>query len=387
MPPPSPPTVAPRPFQPFTCLSAEAPSSHRSDLAQMTHWSSGHFRPLCWCPRGLFRSHACQPTRVPEALQSPACSCSGHWGLLRWSPHALGTQPVPEAATACSSDLIAVVDGRPVTRILENIKYASSEKEMDAYYCAIDKLRTLGSEQSRTSTCHILMEIQRILYKYQMKEPITKADMLRNIIQMYKNHFYKILRKASEHLELVFGLDVKEVDPNRNTYVLVNKLELSYDAKPSDDREVPKTGVLMTVLGVIVTKGNCATEEQVWELLNIMGLYAGRNNFISGEPKKLIAKDLVQERHLEYCQVANSDPPCYEFLWGPRARAETSKMKVLEVLAKIHDTVPTAFPPHNEEALRDEGERARARAAAKAGTAALASMRSRAIASSFSCPE
>lgn len=79
-----------------------------------------------------------------------------------------------------------------------------------------------------------------------MKEPVTKADMLRNIIQMYKNHFYKILRKASEHLELVFGLDVKEVDPNRNTYVLVNKLELSYDAKPRDDREVPKTGVLMT---------------------------------------------------------------------------------------------------------------------------------------------
>ncbi|XP_059858055.1 melanoma-associated antigen B10-like [Lagenorhynchus albirostris] len=230
-------------------------------------------------------------------------------------------------------------------------------------------------------------KIQRILYKYQMKEPVTKADMLRNVIQMYKNHFYKILRKASEHLELVFGLDVKEVDPNRNIYVLVNKLELSYDAKPSDDREVPKTGVLMTVLGVIFTKGNCATEEQVWELLNIMGLYAGRNNFISGEPKKLIAKDLVQERYLEYCQVANSDPPCYEFLWGPRARAETSKMKVLEVLAKIHDTVPTAFPSWYEEALRDEGERARARAAARAGTAALASVRSRAIASSFSCPE
>nr|XP_030701120.1 melanoma-associated antigen B10-like [Globicephala melas] len=350
MPPPSPPTVAPRPFQPFTCLTAAAPSSHRSDLAQLTHWSSGHFRPLSWCPRGLFRSHACRPTRVPEALQSPACPCSGHWGLLRGSPHALGTQPVPEAATACSSDLIAVVDGRPVTRSGE-------------------------------------WKIQRILYKYQMKEPVTKADMLRNVIQMYKNHFYKILRKASEHLELVFGLDVKEVDPNRNIYVLVNKLELSYDAKPSDDREVPKTGVLMTVLGVIFTKGNCATEEQVWELLNIMGLYAGRNNFISGEPKKLIAKDLVQERYLEYCQVANSDPPCYEFLWGPRARAETSKMKVLEVLAKIHDTVPTAFPSWYEEALRDEGERARARAAARAGTAALASVRSRAIASSFSCPE
>uniref|UniRef100_A0A667IBZ5 MAGE family member B10 n=1 Tax=Lynx canadensis TaxID=61383 RepID=A0A667IBZ5_LYNCA len=233
----------------------------------------------------------------------------------------------------------------------------------------------------------VALLVYYLLYKYQVKEPITKADMLRNVIQIYKNHFHEILRKASEHLELVFGLDLKEMDPNRNTYVLINKLEQSCDARVNDNGGVPKTGLLMTVLGVIFTKGNRATEEEVWEVLNMMGLYDGIKNFIYGDPKKLITKDWVKEKYLEYRQVPNSDPPHYEFLWGPRAYAETSKMKVLEFVAKTHDTVPTAFPGWYEEALRDEEERARARVLAKASTAAMASARAKAIASSFSSPK
>ena len=73
-------------------------------------------------------------------------------------------------------------------------------------------------------------------------------------------------------------------------------------------------------------------------------------------------------KYLEYRQVAHSDPPRYEFLWGPRAHAETSKMKVLEFLAKVNDTVPSAFSMQYEEALRDEEERARATVPARPGT-------------------
>ncbi|XP_059012764.1 melanoma-associated antigen B10-like [Mustela lutreola] len=230
----------------------------------------------------------------------------------------------------------------------------------------------------------VFILVYYLLYKYQTKEPITKADMLRNVIQIYRNYFHVILRKASDHLELVFGLDMKEVDPNRHIYVLVNKLEPSYDGRLSNESSVPETGLLMTVLGVIFTKGNCATEEQVWEVLNMMGLYPGRKHFIYGEPRKLITRDLVKENYLEYRQVVNSDPPRYEFLWGPRAHAETSKMRVLEFLAKIHDTIPSAFPSYYEEALRDEEERAQARAAAKALIAARANARSKAMASARS---
>ncbi|XP_039081021.1 melanoma-associated antigen B10-like [Hyaena hyaena] len=255
-----------------------------------------------------------------------------------------------------------------------------------------------GEERPRSSQAHpttmpfqrdpldekVVLLVHYLLQRYQKKELITKAGMLRNVIQMYRNQFHEILKRTSEHLELVFGLDLKEVDPNRHIYVLVNKLEPSYDAVSGDYGGVPKTGLLMTILGVIFTKCNCANEEQIWQTLNVIGLYEGRQHFIFGEPRKLITKDFVKEKYLEYRQVPGSDPPRYEFLWGPRAHAETSKMKVLEFLAKVHDTIPSAFPAWYEEALQDEEERAQARAAARAHTAAMASARAKAMTSAHS---
>ena len=63
---------------------------------------------------------------------------------------------------------------------------------------------------------------------------------------------------------------------------------------------------------------------------------------------------------------------------GPESLFETNKMKVLEVLAMIHDTVPTSFPDLYAEALRDQAERAGLRGMARAPTMAEASAPSRA---------
>uniref|UniRef100_A0AC11C7L5 Uncharacterized protein n=1 Tax=Ovis aries TaxID=9940 RepID=A0AC11C7L5_SHEEP len=199
--------------------------------------------------------------------------------------------------------------------------------------------------------------ISFLLQKYQMREPVTKADMIGNVVKEYKDDFLEILRSASERMELVFGLDVKEVDPISHSYTLANKLDLTYNGMLSDQQGMPKTGLLIIILGVVFMKGNCATEEEVWKVLNMMDIYSGRKHFIFGEPRRLITSDLVKERYLEYQQVPTSDPPRYEFLWGPRAHAEVSKMKLLEFLAKIHGTNPKSFPSQYEEALRDEEER------------------------------
>ncbi|XP_022363522.1 melanoma-associated antigen B16-like [Enhydra lutris kenyoni] len=206
----------------------------------------------------------------------------------------------------------------------------------------------------------VTMLVQFLLHKYQMKEPITRADMI-DVIQEYNDEFPEILKKASERMELVFGVDMNEVDPTNHSYVLVNKLGLTYDERLGGEDSMPKTSLLIIVLGVIFMKGNCATEEEIWEVLNMMDLYSGRKHFIFGELRKFITQDLVEEECLEYQQVADSDPPCYKFLWGPRAHAETSKMKLLEFLTKIHESDPRCFPSQCEDALRDEAERARAR--------------------------
>ena len=53
------------------------------------------------------------------------------------------------------------------------------------------------------------------------------------------------------------------------------------------------------------------------------GLCAGRQHCIYGESRELLTKVWVQEGYLEYRQVPHCDPARYEFLWGPRAHAET----------------------------------------------------------------
>lgn len=101
---------------------------------------------------------------------------------------------------------------------------------------------------------------------------------------------------------------------------------------------VPKTGVLILILGAIFMKGNHATKQDIWDVLSMMQLYSGKKNYIFGEPNKLITKYFVEQEYLKYQKVANSDPAQFEFLWRPRAHAETTKIKVLEFLAKVHGT-------------------------------------------------
>ncbi|NIG59983.1 melanoma-associated antigen B1-like [Pontoporia blainvillei] len=219
-----------------------------------------------------------------------------------------------------------------------------------------------------------------------MQEPIIKADLLKLVNKRYKAKFPEILRRAAECIQLVFGLELKEVKPGGDSYTLVSKLRVSDDGRQSSGGRFRKNGLLMLLLGVILLHGDSASEEEIWEFLNGLGVYGGRRHIIFGDPRKLITEDLVQEKYLVYRQVRDSDPPRCEFLWGPRAHAETSKMKVLEFVAKVIGTVPSALPDLYEEALKDEEERARARAAARAGTRVKASARSKVMSSSSSHP-
>ncbi|KAF0878376.1 MAGB3 protein, partial [Crocuta crocuta] len=198
---------------------------------------------------------------------------------------------------------------------------------------------------------------QFLLYKYKMKQPILKADMLKIIGRKYEGRFPEILKKAAERIEIVFGVDVQEIDSTRQQYDLISKLRLPNNGRVRAGRGLPKTALLMNILGMIFMKGNCAPEEDIWIFLSMMRIYPGRKHFIYGEPRKLITKDLVRLEYLEYRQVANSDPPRHEFLGGPKALVETTKTTVLQFLSKVSE----AFPAYYEEVLREEGARAQAR--------------------------
>ncbi|KAB0388988.1 hypothetical protein E2I00_017080 [Balaenoptera physalus] len=126
---------------------------------------------------------------------------------------------------------------------------------------------------------------QCLLYKYKMKQPIMKEDMLKIVHQSYHGQFAEILKRASERIEIVFAVDVKEVDSTSHCYNLVSKLKLPNNGRVRGGRGLPKTSLLMNLLGMIFMKGNCATEEDIWKFLSMMRVYAGRKHFIYGEPR------------------------------------------------------------------------------------------------------
>ncbi|XP_042523540.1 putative MAGE domain-containing protein MAGEA13P [Dipodomys spectabilis] len=223
--------------------------------------------------------------------------------------------------------------------------------------------------------------VKYLSIKYTTKDRVTEEEIKKNVIKEFKNYYPMIFRNACECMEVVFGIEVKEVDPISHSYVLIKMLDLTYDGRCHNEQGLPQTGLLILILGLVFMEGNCASEEKVWEILRMIGVYAEKKDFIYGDPKKLITEVFVQEKYLEYQLVPNSNPARYEFKWGPRAYAETSKMKVLQFFSKVSGSSPTAFVSLYKEALKDEEEKAKL-ALANVNAAPVTKAKS----SSDSCP-
>ncbi|XP_063136582.1 melanoma-associated antigen 10-like [Rattus norvegicus] len=177
--------------------------------------------------------------------------------------------------------------------------------------------------------------MQFLLLKYRMKELTNKAEIVEKIIKDYEQYYSRILNEASDGLKLVFGINVIEVDPVVHTYALAIALGITYDGMLTDVQGMPKTGLLIIVLGVICMHDHHAHEDEIWQSLNTMGVISMENHYVAGNAKKLFTETFVQEGYLKYNLVPDSDPPHYEFLWGPRAHAETRSTDVIEFLVQI----------------------------------------------------
>ncbi|KAL1764240.1 hypothetical protein HispidOSU_006659, partial [Sigmodon hispidus] len=231
-------------------------------------------------------------------------------------------------------------------------KSAKSQQKKKGSFSSTEHSSKTPQEDLLTKKTGMLMEY--MLSKYKQKELLVREEMLNVVNKSFEEHFPEILKKASNHMDLVFGLELKEVKPNSQSYELVSKLDFQDDGSRSSEMGFPNRGILIPLLSVIYLNGYYASEEEVWNFLNMLGVYDGVPHLIFGDTRKLITEDLVQEEYLEYYQVPNSDPPSYQFLWGPKAYAESSQVKVMEFLANINETGSSTYPSNYEEALREE---------------------------------
>ncbi|XP_004643722.1 melanoma-associated antigen 8-like [Octodon degus] len=204
--------------------------------------------------------------------------------------------------------------------------------------------------------------VRFLLCKYKKKEQITVEEMIHTVDQDYRKHFLLIFKKICVCICPGFGIEVREVVPPGHTFVLVPILGLTYDGildDDDDDEVIPKVDLLIFMLSVIFIKGNRLREEDLKELLRSRQLLNEQKHAVVRDPWKFIREDLVQAEYLVYQQVPNSDPAQYEFLWGPRAHAETTKMKVLEHVAQLQKASPRSYPRLYVEASREEEDKIR----------------------------
>lgn len=317
----------------------------------------------------ILRSHKCRLCKLVGELGGEAPEGGFKTVLLSVrqgdaasssSPLALPTQREVSAAGPSSGAQVL-----PSTGSVTHRRYSAGSQSHGSAEASQDEAspEALLEQALDVKRCELM---QFLLRKYRMKELFTRAEMLSYVIREYKGHFHEIFSKVLNCLQVALGIDLRVVDPNQHCYMLETALGLTYDGMQDHHQSMPKTSFLIMVLGLIFSKGNCAPEEELWESLSVMEVYDGREHHLYGEPRKLLTEEWVREGYIEYRQVPHSDPARYEFLWGPRAHAETTKMRVLKHLAKFNQVNPRSFSSLYDEALRDENERAQAGEASQA---------------------
>ncbi|XP_065772007.1 melanoma-associated antigen 8-like [Muntiacus reevesi] len=196
--------------------------------------------------------------------------------------------------------------------------------------------------------------VKFLLRKYRAKEPTSDAELLNMVLRDNQQHYPVVFRQAVECLLLVFGVGLRQVDPRKHVYIMVPCLGLTCDAMERGGQGLPKAGLLVVVLSLILQNRDPGPEEEIWGALTKMGVYVGREHSIFGEPRELLTQVWVREGYLEYRQVPDSAPARYEFLWGPRAFAETSKEKFTEYLLRVNQRAFRSFPLPSAEDVREE---------------------------------
>ncbi|XP_057616503.1 melanoma-associated antigen 10-like [Chionomys nivalis] len=327
------------------------------------HLCDLHLPVLPVFPRKL----SMDPTETSQGLHLPDSAQS-----QREARGLVGAQvPISEAgeeeATATTSGGVSF--GR-MLRSPHSAQRASSSPTAMGFIAVASSAQAFGNQASHVANpepplqnglnSKIMDLVLFLLLKYRSKEITTKAEILHMVIGDHEAHYSVIFTKAADCMRLMFGLEIIENNPLGNPlvhpYSLAHALGITYDEMQHGFPGIPKTGLVIVIRCIIFIEDDCVSEEVLWSILNRMGLYAGRDHFMCGEPRKLITVHFVQEGYLEYRQVPDSDPPSHEFLWGPRAHAETTKVKVLKFFARVvkQDPISYVFPMQRDEIERSE---------------------------------
>nr|CAI9689837.1 unnamed protein product [Rangifer tarandus platyrhynchus] len=126
---------------------------------------------------------------------------------------------------------------------------------------------TVDAEISLKQTLNVMVAdlVEIVFLKYGTKEPIFQAEMLNTVLRDNQAHFPVVFHKATQCLQFVFGLDMEEVDHREHIYVMIMTLgRLTLNDMQRDGQRMPKAGLVVSALTLILLAGDQVCEEKVW---------------------------------------------------------------------------------------------------------------------------
>ncbi|KAK6175409.1 hypothetical protein SNE40_013878 [Patella caerulea] len=183
--------------------------------------------------------------------------------------------------------------------------------------------------------------VQYLLIMDQKKYPIKKVDINKVVLKDTSNKaFPLVMKRASEKLADIFGIDVIELqDKQKGSYILISKYEIDAD-KPNvvwPEEDNTRMGLLMIILSLVFMNNNIMQDSEMWHTLKKLGIDPEVPHETFGDVKKLITSEFVRQGYLEYIRQPQTDPSIYDFKWGQRAKAETSKRNILHFVSQMYD--------------------------------------------------
>ena len=103
--------------------------------------------------------------------------------------------------------------------------------------------------------------IKFLLLMHPAKELTSQVEMLKKVLRDNQEHFLVVFSQASQCLQLVCGVEVKEVEPREHIYIMVPTVGLTYDTMLNSGQGLPKAGLPVLVLSLIMWNGDRAPEE------------------------------------------------------------------------------------------------------------------------------
>ena len=132
--------------------------------------------------------------------------------------------------------------------------------------------------------------------------------MLKKVLTDNQEPILVVFSQASECLQMIVGMEIEELDSGEHIYIMVPTLGLTWDVMLSNGQRLPKAGLLVLVLNLIMQNEHMPREEAVLGALNRMAVCVGIEPCLFGELRELLTQVWVWEGYMKYQQVPDRHP-------------------------------------------------------------------------------